>query len=95
MRDLLVATLISAFKANYNPPPKAGPSIIQSTGQWIFLRSLNILLKLKTISSISYDVLSSLYFKSAPAQKYPYWLLFKITALKLCCLFIYLIAISS
>lgn len=33
IKESFVATLISAFRASYKPPPKAGPSIKQITGQ--------------------------------------------------------------
>jgi hypothetical protein len=33
INEFLVAILISALRASYNPPPSAGPSITHKTGQ--------------------------------------------------------------
>ncbi len=93
--DFWVAILISAFKANSNPPPRAGPSMRQKTGQWICLNSLKILLKLVTMFSSSSSVLSNLSLRSAPAQKCPSTLLLKIQALNVGCLLIYWIVVSN
>ena len=91
----LQAILISVFKANSRPPPRAGPSIRHKTGQWTCLSSLKILLRLFTIYSISSSVLSSLSLRLAPAQKCPSVLLFKMIARKELSLLIYIIFWSS
>ena len=83
------------LRASSKPPPNAGPSITEITGQWICLISLNTLRKLATMSSISSEDLFSLYLRSAPAQKCPGSLLFKTTALNLWFWLISLTAVSN
>jgi hypothetical protein len=80
MRVFFVVMRMSVLSASSSPPPSAIPSIRHSTGKGKFITSLNILRRLKTISSISSLVLSSRYFKSAPEQKWPGSLLWRITA---------------
>lgn len=83
IRVFFVVTRMSVFKASYRPPPSAMPSIKHKTGNGKCITSLNTLLKLATINSISSDDLSSRYFKSAPEQKWPGSLLCSMAALML------------